>query len=78
MNTLVDVTTDVILKEEKCEFTHGYQQQISTKETLQELQLLKHQNYVLPAQQHMNNTSSVARAVGNTSYGERPNRYIRT
>ena len=76
----MDVTTDAILKEEKYEVTHGYQQQISTKETLQELQLPKHQKnyYVLPAQQHMNNTSSVARAVGNNSYGERPNRYIHT
>ena len=78
MNTLVDVTTDVTVKEEKCELANGYQQQLSTtKETLQELQLSKHPNYV-PAQQQMNNTSSVARAVGNTSYGERPNRYIRT
>ena len=77
MNTLVDVTTDVIVKEEeKCELAHGCQEQISTtKETLQDLQLPEHQNYVVPAQQDMNNTSSV-RAVGNGIYGERPKRYI--
>ena len=76
MNTIVDMTSDATVTEE-LSFRNSYQQQIS-KDPLQEFQLAKHSQCVLPTQEHVNITGgvSVAHALDNTSHGERPNRYL--
>ena len=73
-NTVVDITSDATGKEE-LSFRSPYQQQMS-KDPLQELPLAKHSQCVLPTQNLVNITGSVARAADNTSHGERPNRYL--
>ena len=77
MNAIVDMTSDATVTEEKLSFRSSYQQQIS-KDPLQEFQLAKHSQCVIPMQKHVNITGGVgvARTLDNTSHGERPNRYL--
>lgn len=77
MNAFVEMTSDATVMGEKLSFRSSYQQQIS-KDPLQEFQLAKHSQCVIPTQQHVYNTGGVgvARALDNTSHGERPNRYL--
>ena len=76
MNAIVDMTSDATVTEEKLSFRSGYQQQMS-KDPMQEFQLAKHSQCVIPMQKHVNITGDVgvASTLDNTSHGERPNRY---
>ena len=78
INTWVDVTTDVAGKEERLVMS-SYQSQIS-KDPLQDSQteLPKHSHCLPSTQQHVSDTGSVSRAVGDISYNERPKRYLLT
>ena len=73
----VDITADVAGREEKL-ISSGYEKQIS-RDPLKDSQTeSKHSHCLLSSQQRVNNTGSVARAVDNTSYNDRPKRYIPT
>ena len=74
-NACVDITSDVVGREEKL-VMGSYEQQIS-RDPLQDSQAQsKHPHYIVSSQQHVNNTGSVARAVDNTGYNDRPKRYL--
>ena len=71
----VDVTSDVAGREEKLVLS-SYEKQIS-RDPVQDSQTeSKRLHYLLSSQQHINNTGSVARAVDNTSYNDRPKKYV--
>ena len=76
INTCVEVTSDVAGSEKLV--LGSYQKQIS-KDPVQDSQTeSKRLHYLLSSQQHVNNTGSVARAVDNTGYNDRPERYVPT
>ena len=77
INTCVEVTSDVAGKEEKMViFANSYQPQMS-KDPLSDLQteLPKH-SHCLPSTLQNENNTGIARAVDNTGYNDRPQRYL--
>ena len=78
INTCVDVTSDVAGNEEKLVFGgSSYQPQIS-KDPLPELQteLPKHSHCLPSTMKNENYSGSIARTVDNTSFSDRPKRYL--
>ena len=78
INTCVDVTSDVAGKEEKLVIgASSYQPQMS-KDPLSDLQteLPKHSHCLPSTLQNENNSGSIARAVDNTGFSDRPKRYL--